>query len=148
MSDTDFDIDALLDSTLDDLEDLPSFKPFPAGCHQVTCSMEKKDLGGHPSIVLDFTLLETLELADPNTPEAEQSKPGDTSNTACMMDNEFGVGNFKKLALPIGAALGVAKLSEVIEQCQDIECVILTSIRTDKNDKDKHYLNVKELNVV
>ena len=138
-------LDSLLDLTLDDLADLPEFKPFPAGAHKVTASMELKDIGGKECIELTLTLLETLEQANP---QDEPSKPGDTANTLFMLDNEYGLGNLKKCATPIAKALGVAKISEVVDACKDVECVVITSLRPDKHDKDKKYLQIKELQVL
>lgn len=138
------ELDDLLDVTLDDLEDLPEFKPFAAGAHKVAATFEQKEINKKPAIELSFTLLETMELADPSD---EPSKPGDTSNTMFMLDNEYGRGNLKKCATPFGEALGFSSIREIIEGVKDVECVILTGIRVDKNDPDKRYLQVKEIHV-
>lgn len=142
------DLDSLLDTTLDDLEDLPSFRPFAAGAHRCLATFEEKDINGTASIELKFKLLETLELADLNLPEKEQSKPGDESNTMFMLNNEFGRGNLKKCAAPFAETLNLTSIRDVIEQVREVECIIVSSIRVDKNDKDKFYLNVKEIQVV
>ncbi len=143
-------IDDLLDATLDDLEDLPEFKPFPPGAHKVEASFELKKINDKAAIELDFKLLETVELSDPALPEEEQSKPGDTSNTMFMLDNEYGRGNLKKTAAPFYEALGCSSLRELCETAKNIECMIITSIRVDKKDPDdvRRYLNVKEIQVV
>jgi len=138
-------MDSLLDETLDDLEDLPEFKPYPAGAHQVLATFSTKEINKSPAIELSFKLIETLEMADSQeaVPEA-----GATASTMFLLDNEFGRGNLKKCAMPFGEALGLTTIREIVEEVKDVECVILTSVRTDKNDKDKHYLNVKEIQVV
>lgn len=142
------ELDTLLDATLDDLADLPSFTPFAAGAHRVLATLETEDISAKmkkPCVELSFKYLECMELADPNdaTP-----KEGDTSNTMFMLDNEFGQGNLKKCATPLAASLGTSSIRDTIEQTNEIECIILTSLRADKNDKEKFYLNVKELQVV
>lgn len=139
------DLDNLLDATLDDLEDLPSFTPFPCGAHRVLATFEEKDINGNPAIELNFKLVETIELSDANdaTP-----KEGDTSNTMFMLNNEYGRGNLKKCAMPFGAALELSKIRDIIEQVTDVECIIITGLRVDKNDKEKFYLQVKEIEVV
>lgn len=142
------DLDNLLDATLDDLEDLPEFKPFPAGAHRVTASFEQKEINNKPAIELSFKLIETIELADPNTPEEEQCKEEDTANTMFLLDNEYGRGNLKKCAAPFGEAMSLSSLRDIIEQVKDVECVVITGLRKDKNDPDKKYLQVKELQVV
>lgn len=138
-------LDNLLDLTLDDLADLPEFKPFSAGVHQVLATMDTKEVGGKPCVELSFKLIETAEKANPQDPD---SNAGDTASTLFMLDNEFGLGNLKNCATPIAVALGCSSIRDVVEQCKDVECLIVTSIRVDKNDPDKKYMQVKELNVV
>ena len=139
------ELDNLLDTTLDDLEDLPSFEPFPPGAHKVSATFEEKDINGKPAIELSFTMIEALELADP---QGVAPKEGDTANTMFMLDNEFGRGNLKKCASPFGEALNISTLLEIVEQVKGVECVIVTSVRKDKNDPDKKYLQVKEIQVL
>ena len=138
-------LDSLLDATLDDIADLPTFQPFPAGSHRVLASMELKEINGKAAVELSFKMLETLELASPND---AASKEGDTSNTMFMLDNEYGAGNFKKCATPFAAAMGFKTTREIVEGVKDVECVIVTTLRKDKNDPDKMYLNVKEIGVL
>ena len=142
------DLDSLLDSTLDDLEDLPSFRPFAAGAHKCTATFEQKEINGKPAIELKFKLIESLEMVDENLEEKDMPKAGDESNTMFMLDNEFGRGNLKKCATPFAEALNLSSIRDVVEQVKEVECVIISSIRVDKNDPDKQYLNVKELQVV
>lgn len=141
-----FDIDSLLDSTLDDLEDLPEFKPFPPGAHRVLASLEIKEVNSKQAVELELKGLETLELAEPtkDTP----IKEGDTASVLFMLDNEFGRGNMKKLLAPIGVALGTGNIREVIEQTKGLEVVVVTSYRKNKDDPTSPYMNVKELQVV
>lgn len=139
------DIDSLLDATLDDLEDLPEFKPFPIGAHKVLVSLDLKKVNDKEGVELDMKAIETLELADTSdTP----LKAGDSTSILFFLDNEFGRGNLKKVATPLGEALGVSKLREVIEAAKDVECVVVTSLRPDKRDPEKFYTNVKDLVVV
>ena len=142
---TDSNLDLLLDATLDDLQDLPSFKPFPIGAHRCLATFGTKEINGKAAVTLDFKYIECIELADPTD---EAPKEGDTSNTMFMLDNEFGQGNLKKCAAPFAAALNLTSLRDIVEQVQDIEVVVMTGLRTDKNDADKKYLQIKEIDVV
>ena len=139
------DLDTLLDATLDDIADLPSLQPFSAGAHRVAASFGTKEINGKVAITLDLTLQETLELANPQDP---MGKPGDVSNTMFMMDNEYGQGNFKKCAAPFAVAMGFKTNREIVEGVKDVECIVVTSLRADKNDADKKYLQVKEISVL
>lgn len=142
---SDVDLDAILDVTLDDLEDLPEFKVFPPGAHRVSVSLEVKEINKHPAIELSMKLLETLEMADP---QEDPMEPGTECSTAYMMDNKFGQGAFKEVTKAIGASLGTSSLREIVEATKDLECVVITTIRKDKNDPDKKYINIKQLDVV
>lgn len=142
----DVNVENLLDMTLDELEDLPEFKPYPAGVHKVLVSLEQKEVGGHPSVEVACKMIETVELANPTTDQAPAA--GSEASMLCMLDNEFGRGALKAVATPIGVAMGVGVIREVIEQANDIECIIVSSIRPKKDDPDTVYLNIKELEVV
>lgn len=139
------DLDNLLDATLDDIADLPSFAPFSAGAHRVSASFGTKEIGGKTAITLDFKMIETLELANPQDP---MPKAGDESNTMFIISNEYGLGNFKKCAAPFAAAMGFKNNREIVEGVKDVECILVSTIRVDKNDPDKQYLSVKELSVI
>ena len=154
------DLNDLLDATLDDLEDLPSFQPFPVGAHKVLASFDTKEINGKQAVSLDFKLVEVLELADASiTEEIENAagdlipnpkfpKAGDSAGTMFMLDNEYGRGNLKKCATPFGEALELSTIREIIEGVKEVECIVLTGLRKDKNDPDKFYLDVKEIQVV
>lgn len=137
-------LDNLLDATLDDLEDLPEFTPFKPGAHRVTATFEEKEINDKQSVELSFVLIETLELADP---QLEKDAPGHTSSIAFMLDNEYGRGNLKKCAIPFGEALGLTTIRQIVEGVKEVECLILTTVRKDKTDPDRFYLNVKEIQV-
>lgn len=156
MTDT-MDIDVLLDSTLDDLEDLPSFRAFSAGVHECKLTLEKKEINGKPTIEATLVMGNTVEYAEPLDaefdPEEEgavdrRNKAGDKSNSLYFLDNAIGQGKFKALAAIIGAALDTAHLGTIVEQTTDMDVVAVTGEQTDKNDKSKIYLDIKEVQVV
>ena len=138
-------LDDLLDCTLDDLEDLPEFKPFPVGAHKVLITLALKEINNKQAVELDIKAIETIELINAtDTP----LKEGDSTSIAFFMDNEFGRGALKKVAIPLAEALETGSIRELIEECKGVECMIVTSLRKDKNDPDKFYTNIKELAVL
>lgn len=148
MNDTNYtDIDALLDGTLDDLADLPEFKPFPAGAHKVSITLEATEISKKmkkPCVEASLVYIEPVELADDTeTPP----KAGDTSNSLYMLDNEFGQGGLKKILEPLKEALGTSSIRDTIAACKSVEVIVLTYLQVDKKDKDKVYLKIKELAV-
>lgn len=132
----------LLDANLDDLADLPEFGTYPAGAHKVTIKFEEKVVNEHPSIELQMVAIETLELANPG---ADQPlTPGAQGSVLYMMDNEFGQGNFKKVAKVLAAELGVSSLREVISGANGMEVTVVTKVRQNK-DKTQSYTDVSKI---
>lgn len=144
MAISDSDFDALLDLQLDDLKDLPEFKVYPAGTHIVTIEFDRKVINEHPAIELKMKAVETEELANAaDTPLAT----GDECNVAFMLDNEFGQGKLKEVMMPLSAAFGTESIGATMAAAKGATCRITTKLRTDKNDKDKKYLDLKSIEV-
>lgn len=138
-------LDDLLDLTLDDIEDLPSFEPFAPGAYKVSLTLTEKVVSEKPAVEAEFTLIEVQELANSKD---EAPNPGDVSSALYFLDNEIGRGKFKEIAVPLATALGVSSIRELLTAVKDVECLIISSIRLDKSDKDKKYMNVKEIAVL
>lgn len=144
--------DDLLDATLDDLEDLPEFAVFPAGAHRCLATLSIKEVNDKQAVELELKLIEHLEFAEP---ASDQEMPAGTiASTLFMLDNEFGRGNLKKIAKPLGESLGTGVLRDIIEQTTEMEVAVITSIRrpnkkaiANGTDPDARYLNIKELQV-
>lgn len=142
MSET-FNIDSLLDGTLDDLADVPEFKPFPAGAHKVIINITQKQIGTHPAFEVGMKAIETLELANASD---EPLAAGATTNVAYMMDNELGQGNFKKLLAAFAEHFGAKSNRELIADAQNCECLVVTKVRQNK-DKTQSYTDIVTLQV-
>lgn len=138
------DMDALLDMELDDIEDLPEFKPFPGGCYAVAATMEQKKIGEHSCIELALKLVSVQEMVDPSeVPPAE----GDEASVLYMLDNEFGLGKLKVVAKQFAEFAGSEKLRDIVNAVKDVQCMVITGIRKDKNDTSKKYMDIKEIAV-
>ena len=138
------DLDQLLDVTLDDLADMPEFKVLPPGNHKVNVSFDLKKVNDKQAIELNLKLIETIEKANETDEDCE---PGTECNMLFFLDSEFAQGKLKAITGTFRESMGVASLRDLIENVKQIECNILSSIRTDKNDKDKKYLDIKEMQV-
>lgn len=142
---TTFNMDALLDGTLDDLADLPAFEPYRAGTHVVQINIEGPvAVNKHPSFKLKMKLIETKELADPN--ETAQA-PGTEAEVLYPMDNEYGQGGFKKILAGLNETFQKKTNREIIEAAQGAECIVITTIRSNK-DKTAFYTAIKDIGVV
>lgn len=141
-NDQNFDINALLDGTLDDLADMPEFKPYPAGTHRVIIKLEfKKDVAGHPAYEVKLKAVETMELS--NTADTPLAQGAETS-VLYLMDNELGQGGFKKILRAAVDKFGAMKNSELIEASQNAEVAVVTKVRANK-DKTKEYTDIVEI---
>jgi hypothetical protein len=139
-----FNIDSLLDGTLDDLADAPEFKPFPAGTHKVNITITQKKIGTHPAFEVGMKAVETIELA--NSDDAPLAA-GATTSVAYMMDNDLGQGNFKKILASLAAHYGAKSNRELIADAQNAEVAVVTKIRQNK-DKTQSYTDIVELQVI
>jgi hypothetical protein len=151
MSDQDLNqnvsFDDLLDSTLDDLADMPEFKPFAAGAHKVQIFFDPtKKINDLPAVDLKLVCVESVELLNP---EDVPPKAGDFTNVAFMLKkkdgekivrNELAEGQLKEVLKSLAPAFPDAKTNrEIMEQANGFEVLVSTGVR--KNDKDKQ--NIK-----
>jgi hypothetical protein len=141
-------LDALLDGTLDDLEDIPEFRPFPAGAHRCIFSWEQKTVNNHPSIEVKLTAKETVELAKPA--DDAENKPlvgGETGSVLYMMDNPLGQGKFKEILKALAAHFGSKTTRELLADASGAEVLAVTGLRENK-EKTKKYMDIVQIQVV
>ncbi len=147
-------LDDLLDGTVDDLADMPQFKPFPVGSYQLKLGFEEKEIGESkiPSVEMKMTLIAVGELEDPN---AEAPKPGDSQNVLFMLQtkegktNEIGQGQMKEVLQVLAPAFPeVKKMRELLKVANGVEVLAVLGQRQDKNDKDKKYNTLKQIALV
>lgn len=143
------DIDSLLDSTLDDLADLPEFKAFPIGFHLVDLDLELKTLdtkdGKKSGVDGKFTYVEAVELSDPTE---VPPKAGDVANIFCDLGNEFGQGTFKMILAAIKPAFPeIVSNRDMITAAKKVRVAISTGLRKDKADPTRTYLQLKKIDL-
>lgn len=143
-------MDDLLDGTLDDLADVPEFKPFAAGAHKVKINFDAtKKINDMPAIEVKLTHIETVELTNP---EDTPPNAGDSTNVIYILKkkddkgnivrNELAEGQFKQLLASLAPAFPEATTNRAImEAAQGYEVLAVTSIRESKKDKNniKYY---------
>lgn len=147
------DIDSILDSTLDDLADVPEFKPFPIGTHRCIIKWDLKKIKEKTAVDLHLTGLETMELA---TPTDTPIKNGDTTNVLFILfkddggKNEISEGQWKECLKPLAQHFGTVSNRDTMEKSNGAECLVTTTIRTDKRDKNnlKDYTAIVSLTVI
>jgi len=141
MSDVNQSIEDLLDSSIDDLADLPSFGVYPNGVHRVTIKWESKEVNKHPCLELGMTAIETVELS--NAADAPLAA-GDESSVLFMLDNEFGQGKMKTVMAALAAACGTKSIKETMEASNGMEVQVVCKVRQNK-DKSQSYTDVTKV---
>jgi len=135
------DLDSILDSSIDDLADLPEFAVYPNGVHRVIINFEKKEVNKHPSVEMKMKALETVELANAGDTPLEA---GTEASVLYMLDNEFGQGSCKAIMKTLGEATGAGKISEIMEAAQGMEVQVVCKVRQNK-DKTQSYTGVTKI---
>jgi hypothetical protein len=148
MAQDNFDVDALLDGTLDDLADMPEFKPYPVGTHAVVLTIVDKTaardrVNGHPGFEVKMKAVETLELANPDdTPLTA----GAETSVLYLLDNPIGQGSFKKLLASAAEHFGAKSNRELIADLQGATVAVVTRQRQNK-EKTQTYTDIVEMKV-
>lgn len=143
-------IDSLLDGTLDDLADMPEFKPFPVGTHKVTLKMEVKKINDDHAVEVGLTAIETIE--QPAGATEPPLQPGDSTNVLYFLTNknpkvaELGQGQFKELMKALAEHFGAKPNRELIADANGAEVLVVTGRRMNK-DKTKSYTTIEGLTV-
>lgn len=114
-----------------DLEDLPSFDPYPNGAHLVTIEFEKKVINSNPAIILKTAMVETQQL------EAETATPpqaGDTYDFMFGISSEYGEGSLKNILAPLAEATGITNNGALLDHVKGMQALIATKQRYDKKN--------------
>jgi hypothetical protein len=141
---TDFDINALLDGTLDDLADMPEFRPYPIGTYRLQFKIEadKKD---KTIFYSKLKVLETVELADANDIPVEV---GAEAQVRYDLKNEYGQGAFKKVLAALQEHYNAPNNRALLEEVKDyIEVVAVTKHNKNKKN-DQVYTDLEAIKVV
>lgn len=156
-------MDTLLDGSLDDLADIPEFRPYPVGAHKVKISWDpaatipnvfnekgKESSGLRRFVQLSAVAIETVELGEPtDTPLAG----GEKLQQNFDLTNEYAQGAFKNIMGCLAEHYGAKSPRLLMADSQDAEVVLVIKHRKDKNKKNEDgtpvvYAQVDKLMVV
>lgn len=155
MSDTEDFKPISLDTTLDDIEDLPQFTVFPSAAYHVKLNKgitdktrdPKEFINEHPAVTVEMTLVSPAEIDAKNMQRGEAPPAvGDIASLMFMTDNKMGAGQMKNFLSPIGEHMGTRNMREIIEQSVGLELVIVL-VRTFNKKDDKYYQRFSKLMV-
>jgi len=146
-----FDVTALLDSTVDDLADLPVFAPKPEGTYKAQFSWEIDSSGDVPYFKFTFKLLEILSLNDPSkAEEVDFSKEPKITVFAYPITkegkkNEFGEGTIKMIVNGLRETHGGNSNGETLANAQGSIVGATFKIRRQKDKETKEIRENNEL---
>lgn len=137
-------IDQLLASSLDDLDDLPSFEVPANGTYIVNVTTTIKEINKEQAVEAAYEVIEVVELADPaDTPPV----PG-TKFSQLYTLNPIGIGKLKEFCKPFAAHFNTPSIGELVkEHIQDVRVAANVKRRPDKTDPEKVYASVKIISV-
>jgi len=155
-------MDDLLDGTLDDLNDVPTFEPFRIGAHKAKINWKVTTVAsnGHqiPSIQLNATLIEHMELTNP---EDKPQEAGAGTNVLFMLKkveddklvrNELSEGQWKEILASLRTGLGLPEATtnrEVMAASENLEIMLVSDIRkVTKDGATKEYSVFKSVTVI
>lgn len=147
-TETTFDMDALLDGTLDDLADMPEFKPFTPGIHKCKVTMKVKEIEKFPVIEVGLKVIETIEVS----PGVEPMLPGAETSCAFFMKHsnplvaEMGQGKVKILFTALASHFGQKSNRDLMADANGAEMLVVTGQRENK-DKTKKFTDIVEWSV-
>lgn len=143
-------LDSLLDSSLEDLADAPTWQEFPPGVHRcIVEDVEQFKVDGNErkaGIKFKFKGLETVEAQDPN----KVIEPGQVTSVSFFLIHpndmvmKSGQGGFKEVMAATAEQFGAAPNRELMEKIKGAEVLIATDLRKDKKT-DREYLQLKGL---
>ena len=138
--------------SLDDIDDLPSFKPFPTGAYLVNLAegINFKLIGTHKdSAEIPLVLKEILAEIDKSDLDDGELPPkaGDKCNVLYMTDNVTGAGFLKEFLKPLAKVTGPMPLRQMGKIIKGMDVAII-GVRTYDKVKDRYNFNVKQISVV
>lgn len=143
-------LDNILDSTLDDLADMPSISLFPNGAHKV--KLEYKIDPVKVSVMVTMHYIEPLELSDPT-----QTAPsaGDKNSVFYNLKKKDGTANtyaqgaLKEIVKVLQGTFGGSSTTEVLENSKDAEVAVVTKIRLGKGEYEgKDNIDIVKVQII
>lgn len=135
--------DALLDTDLDNIEDLPEFELFSKGIYNLvgkTVKIMEADPDNEKDGGVMF-VMENAGVVELENPEQEPTKEGALISTAFV--GNFGMRKMKQVFGDVMTGLNCNTPREFLDQFVGAEFVAVVSHRKDKNDPDRVYNDIK-----
>jgi hypothetical protein len=149
------DLDALMDASMDDLDDLPPVGVPPTGHYNLVVSAERvdpEDAGKNPYIKFSYEVEAVNEVKNPE----EESEAATGMKFSQMFSpfkkdgstNEIGIGFLKEACAPFAAHFGTQKMGDTIGHISKVSVAATLIRKKDRRDADRWNFNLKDVVVL
>lgn len=147
------DFDALMDASMDDIDDLPPIGVPPTGNYdlEVTASREKSEKGSE-YIKFSYLIKNVNEVKNPD--EAAETEPGQKFSemfSPFKKDgniNEIGMGMLKERLVPFSAHFDEKRVGATLEQIKSVQMVASLVRRADRKEEGRFQFSLKDVVIV
>lgn len=137
-------LDALMATSIDDIADLPGFEVPVEGSYILEVSLETKVVKDNPGVEVNYTVVELVEPAEPGG----TAVPGTKFSSFYAVNNEYSVGNLKKVLVTFADFAGSKEAGPIIEAVKGVKVAATLKHRKDKSDPSKIYANVTNITLM
>lgn len=147
------DFDALMDASMDDIDDLPPIGVPPTGNYtlDITASREKSDKGSE-YVKFSYLIEEVNEIKD----EAEAGEAAAGQKFMEMFSpfkkdgtvNEIGMGMLKERLVPFSGHFGTPKVGETLSQITNIKAVASLVRTADRKEEGRFRFILKDVTIL
>lgn len=148
-------LEDLFDADLEDIADLAGFETPPAGAYILKATTETKDINDKPAVVVNFTVVETVELKEKDEGSKKYRPPvkdGTLFSTAYILGNSVAEGRLKQFLAPFSEHFGIKGKGSVgilvRDTIKDVTIAAIVTNRADKDDPDVIYAGIKNIQVL
>lgn len=148
------DFDALMDASMDDIDDLPPIGVPPTGNYtlEVTASREKAAASGSEYIKFSYLIKEVNEVKN----EAEATECAADQKFMEMFSpfkkdgtvNEIGMGMLKERVAPFAAHFGTSKMGDTMQAIVGVQLVASLVRRADKREEGRFNFSLKDVTIL
>ena len=148
------DLDALMASGMDDLEDLPPVGVPPTGHYNLAVTVERKANKEATSEYIQFSYVVEAINGLKEESEADQAAVGMqfTQNFSPLKRdgtiNKFGVGFLKEALAPFAQHFGTGNIGSLCEQVQHVSVAATLTRRVNKKESDRFDFSLKDVVVL
>jgi hypothetical protein len=144
-------IDALLDASMDDLDDLPPVGVPPSGHYNLTATFGIKEIGEEKKqvIAVDYIVDAINELKD-------EDERGDVIVGQQFTEffhltkkdggkNTYGIGTLKQRLAPYSERFGETKIGELVKQVKQVAITASLVRKVNKKNEDQYNMQLKDV---